>query len=111
MTEMDAARAMAPRSLDTLVACPHCAGAVDVTVEVHRARIDLMNLLWAAFLEKGSDIESALWQLEADLLERISEGTRSTGALARFCRETSVPEREAEAMANAILRLKKRRTA
>lgn len=101
----------APRSLDALVACPHCAGVVDVTVEVHRARVDMMNLLWRAFLENGAEIEIALWQLEADLLDRISEGTRSTGPIARFCQETSVTEQEADAMAKAILRLRKRRTA
>lgn len=97
------------RSLDTLVACPHCTRVVDVTVEVHRARVEMMNLLWRAFLENGANIETALWQLEADLLERISEGTRSTGPIARFCNETSVPEGEADAMAKAIFRLKLRR--
>lgn len=111
MTEGEPPRAVTPRSLDALVACPHCAGGVDVTVEVHRARVEMMNLLWGAFLENGANIETALWQLEADLLDRISEGTRSTGPIARFCRETSVPESEADAMAKAILRLKKRRNA
>lgn len=101
----------AQRSLDALVACPHCARVVDVTVEVHRARVDMMNLLWHAFLENGAEIETALWQLEADLLDRISQGTRSTGPIARFCQETSVSEQEGDAMSNAILRLRKRRTA
>lgn len=101
----------AQRSLDALVACPHCARVVDVTVEVHRARVDMINLLWRAFLENGAEIEPALWQLEADLLDRISQGTRSTGPITRFCQETSVTEQEAEAMAKTILRLKKRRTA
>lgn len=100
-----------PRSLDTLVACPHCAGVLDVTVEVHRARVDMMNLLWSAFLDNGADIETALWQMEAELLNRISQGTRSTGAIGQFCREMAVSERDADAMSKAILRLKRGRVA
>lgn len=59
----DAAPSANLRSLDTLVACPHCTRVVDVTVEAHRARGDMMNVLWRAFLENGANIETALWQL------------------------------------------------
>lgn len=74
----------APRSLDSLVACPHCAGVVNVTVETHRARIDMISLLWDAFYEHGTTIEIELEQLRSELELRTLRLTRGTPLLLGF---------------------------
>lgn len=74
-----------PRAMDTLVMCPHCRGAVDVTVETARARIETISLLWDAFCERGADIELDLEQLRNDLEVNALQRTRGTAPFAAFC--------------------------
>lgn len=72
------------RLLDTLVACPHCHGAVDVTMETHRARVEMISLLWDAFWERGRAIEMDLDELRVGLESEIVRRERGTDPLATF---------------------------
>lgn len=89
-----------PRVLDTLVACPHCSGVVDVTVETHRARIDTISLLWDAFYERGTSIELDLEELRADLESEVLRRVRGTGPVGKFCRGAfnAAPSKDLAAM-------------
>lgn len=99
------AAAKVSRAAEDLVACPHCGGAVDATVESDRARIELLNVLWTAFLENGAEIEPALWDLEATLQDRISGKTCSSGPIAAFIAQTRRDEHDARRMVRRILRI------
>lgn len=72
------------RLLDTLVACPYCHGAVDVTMETHRARVEMIGLLWDAFWERGRAIEMDLDELRVGLEREIVRRERGTEPLATF---------------------------
>lgn len=102
-------RRASPRAGNDLVACPHCGGAVDATVEADRARVELLNVLWTAFLENGAGIETALWSLEAVLENRIIQKERARGPIATFIAETRREEVDGQRMARRILDLSKRR--
>lgn len=94
-----------PRAGEDLVACPHCGGAVDATVEADRARVELLNVLWTAFLENGAGIEPALWNLEVALEDRIARKERARGPVVAFIAETERTEAEAQRMVRRVLRL------
>jgi hypothetical protein len=102
-------RGTPPRAPEDLIACPHCGGAVDATVEADRARVELLNVLWTAFLENGADIEPALWDLEAALEARIAHKERARGPIGAFIAETRREEADARWMVRRILQVSRRR--
>jgi hypothetical protein len=85
MTQDDAFRPIkTDRLLATLVACPHCHGAVDVTLETHRARVEMIGLLWDAFWERGRAIEMELDELRVGLENEIVRRERGSEPIATF---------------------------
>lgn len=79
------------RLLDVLVPCPHCHGAVDVTLETQRARVEIISLLWDAFWERGRAIEVDLDELRVELENQIVRRERGTEPLATFHDKTMTP--------------------
>lgn len=64
------------RSYDTLVACPHCGGVVDASLEVERGIADVLTRLALSPAWEGVDaprLEGTLTRLVQDYDERIQD--------------------------------------
>lgn len=81
------------RSYDTLVACPHCGGVVDASLEVERGIADVLTRLALSPAWEGVNaprLEGTLTRLVQDYDERIQERV-TRGPL----RETPIPTADA----------------